>query len=116
MILHLDRSNSYTVPGTVQGKTANFLLDTGATSTFVSSQVAAAAGLPVCKRMQEIRTANGSVRACSTVASEITFGTFRMENVSVVIMPMMSYDVLLGMNVLRQLKLEHRADQLIISR
>lgn len=58
--LHLDRSNSYTIQEMVQGYSALFIVDTGASRTSVSARVAAAASLSQCVGSGVAQTANGS--------------------------------------------------------
>ena len=113
--LLLNSSNSYTVPGSVQGVPAVFTVDTGASNTAISSRVAASAGLSRCASSSTVHTANGSLQVCSAVASSIIFGPFRANNIAVTVMPNMAQDVLLGMDVLRNLKLDQRAGVLVIS-
>lgn len=108
-------NNSYTIIGTVQGVPVVHLIDTGATRTSINKRVAAIAGI-VCQSAGISDTANGSVKTCISMASEITFGGMVVKNVSVSVMPNMSVDVLLGMNVLEQFKINQGSGFMQISR
>lgn len=114
--LSLNSSNSYVISGTVQGKSAQFVIDTGASRTAISARMAAAAGLMSCKDSVVSHTANGVVRTCEMVASEIVFGSFRMVDIHMLVLPNMTQDVLLGMDVLRQLKIDQRNGHMTLSR
>ena len=113
--IRLDSSNSYTLQGTVRGVPAVYYVDTGASYTAISSRVAANAGLSGCAASFVTHTANGSLQVCRVMVSEITFGPFKLADILVTVMPSMQQDVLLGMDVLRNLKLDQRAGILRIS-
>jgi aspartyl protease family protein len=89
----------------INGHPANFLVDTGATLTAVSSETAAAAGiepreggLPV--RMQ---TANGSVAADLTTIDELRFGNVAARGLDAIIAPGLGPTNVIGMNFLSRL-------------
>lgn len=108
-------NNAYRISGTVQGVPVVHLVDTGATHTAINKRVATAAGI-TCQSAGVSRTANGTVGVCISVASEITFGGMKVKNVVVTVMPNMSQDVLLGMNVLEQFKISQGTGFMQISR
>jgi len=108
-------NNAYRISGTVQGVPVVHLVDTGATHTAINKRVATAAGI-VCQSAGISSTANGTVNTCISVVSEMTFGGMSVRNVTVTVMPDMSQDVLLGMNVLAQYKINQGAGFMQISR
>lgn len=95
----------YFSSGTINGAPVVFMIDTGATTVSISSEIASRAGIQKCTPLQ-VSTANGSVTACTTTVPEITFGKFRLTHVDVNILPNMPGDALLGMNVLRKFRIE----------
>ena len=89
----------------INGEPANFLVDTGATLTAVSTDTAArvglearGGGLPV--RMQ---TANGAVAAELTTIDELRFGNVAARGLDAVIAPGLGPTNVLGMNLLTRL-------------
>ncbi|GMM92883.1 TIGR02281 family clan AA aspartic protease [Qipengyuania sp. MTN3-11] len=90
----------------LNGVPARFLVDTGATVTAVSEDVAVQAGLepraggiPV-----RIATANGAMNADISSADSLTFGNVEARGVDVVIAPSLGTTNVLGMNVLSRLE------------
>lgn len=104
----------YVVDGTVAGTPVRFMLDTGATITAVSADFAQRARLYSC-RPTTSNTANGTTSACLARVAELSFGHFRMTDVDVLILPQMSGEALLGMNVLRHFGIEQRGGAMRIS-
>ena len=90
----------------LNGVPANFLVDTGATVTAVSQDIADAAGLeprtggiPV-----RINTANGAINAQLSTADRIAFGNVEASGIDVIIAPNLGSTNVLGMNVLSRLE------------
>lgn len=90
---------------TVNGHQADFLIDTGATLTAISSATAAAAGLrpddggmPV-----HLQTANGPVEAKTTTIADLRFGNVTAQGIRAVIAPGLGSTNVIGMNVLSRL-------------
>jgi clan AA aspartic protease (TIGR02281 family) len=115
-ILRLPRVNGhYLSAGSVNGVPLVFMVDTGATSVAISSGMAARVGISQCVP-RTFSTANGKAQGCMAKVPEITFGGFRLSNIDVAVMPNLSSEALLGMNVLRLFRIEQANDTLIISR
>ncbi len=99
------QNGHYFSSGTVNGIPVVFMVDTGATTVSVSSEIAAQAGIRKCAPRQ-VSTANGLVGACTATVPEVTFGPFQFTHIDVMIMPNMPGEALLGMNVLRNFRIE----------
>ena len=106
----------YWLRATVNGAPVNFLVDTGATLTAVSSETAERiglepreAGIPV--RMQ---TANGSVAAQLTTIDELKFGNVAARGIDAIIAPGLGPTNVIGMNVLSRLASVQFADRTMI--
>lgn len=115
LVLTMDVNHSYRTSGTVNGSPVTFVVDTGASGTVISQRVAMAAGIRSCTTVGYASTANGVVARCAATVSEITFGDFRVRNLVVAVMPNMSTDALLGMDVLGRLKIQQADHVLSIS-
>lgn len=114
MELKQTRDGHYFSPGTVNGAPVVFMVDTGATVVSISAGIAARAGIRECAPRQ-VLTANGQVNACVATVAEVTFGSFRLTQVDVMVMPNMPGDALLGMNVLRNFRIEQAGKVMRIS-
>lgn len=104
----------YFSSGTVNGVPIVFMIDTGATTVSISSKIAARAGIKKCVPVN-VSTANGIVDACVATVSEVTFGNYRVTDVDVTVLPNMFGDALLGMNVLRNFRIEQVDEVMRIS-
>jgi len=115
LTLHLDAGHSFRAPGKVNGYAVTFVVDTGASSTIISQRVAEAAGIHSCTGAGAVATANGVVQRCVTTIPEIVFGEFHIKNLVVTILPNMGVDGLLGMDVLRRMKIQQEDGVMYIS-
>lgn len=90
----------------LNGVPARFLVDTGATVTAVSEEVAAQAGLQPRRGGVPVRiaTANGAMNAEISSADNLSFGNVEARGVDVVIAPSLGTTNVLGMNVLSRLE------------
>lgn len=93
------------VRATVNGVTAPFLVDTGATLTAVSDTVAEKAGISARKGSLPVRieTANGSVTAQLATVDTIGFGNVEASGLDAVIAPNFGETNVIGMNLLSRL-------------
>lgn len=115
LTLYLRADHSYRVQGSINSHPVEFVVDTGASATVISKRVADAAGIRSCTGIGYSATANGAVPNCVATVPQLTFGTFRVNNLMVTILPNLSVDALLGMDVLRRMKVEQRGDVMYIS-
>jgi clan AA aspartic protease (TIGR02281 family) len=93
----------YYIRGFVNKSPVNFLLDTGASRTFIAYNLAMQAGIKDCQPAV-FNTANGQVNGCVGVIPSLQFGPFTIEN-AVVSTTQNNKDVnLLGMDMLGKLQ------------
>ena len=90
------------VDGKVNGRPARFLVDSGATTTTIGSDVAESAGLEAGMRGNVVSTANGTVFMPRVTASLLEIGPIRRADKSVNINPNDGVNVL-GMDFLSSL-------------
>ncbi len=108
------RDGHFHIDGAIQGEPIKFLIDTGASTVSISQKLAARIGLG-CDVSTSFRTANGVVKGCTSRVSELEFGPFRIGNAAVAILPNLTSEALLGMNALRQIRMEQEGDRLRLS-
>jgi len=102
------------LPATVENVPATFMVDTGASVTSVSSELARQAGIRNCKEVQ-FQTANGPANGCIALVARMTLGNFVLENITVAVMPN-SETNLLGANVLRNFQVRQSDTSMLIGR
>jgi len=112
--LSRSRDGHFHVDGSIHGTPVRFLIDTGASTVSISQKLANQIGLD-CQVVTTFRTANGSVQGCISRTREIEFGPFIIYNANVAILPNLTSDALLGMNALRQVRMEQHVDKLRLS-
>ncbi len=103
----------YVASGSINGRDVVFLVDTGATSVALPGDLAKSMNL---KNLGPIsmNTANGISRGYLTRLDELRLGPIVVRDVRAVVAPNMDIEVLLGMEVLRDLDWRQRGDQLIL--
>lgn len=101
----LSPDGHYWLEAQLNGVPANFLVDTGATVTAVSQEVADRAGLAARTGGIPVRitTANGTINAQISTADTLSFGNVEASGIDVVIAPNLGQTNVLGMNVLSRL-------------
>jgi aspartyl protease family protein len=108
----------YQVAGTINGRSVQFLVDTGATT--VAMNDATARGLGIDYRAGErslVETASGIVEAFAVNLTEVAVGGIRVPNVrAMVIRGAQPSRVLLGMTFLSRTRIEHVQDALVLRR
>lgn len=111
VVLPKGSGGHYHWQGQVNGRPVEFLVDTGATRTSISQDLAAKAGLTLGRGVQ-VQTAAGEVTAHQATAHIELEGLGRFENMKVLVMPIDDGTALLGMNVLGQLDIVQQDGEL----
>ncbi|MCY4325843.1 MAG: TIGR02281 family clan AA aspartic protease [Betaproteobacteria bacterium] len=113
LVLRANRQNQYLATGLLNGISADFLLDTGATQVAVSTALAQRAGLQL-GRAVAVETAGGITTAYTTVVPRIDLGPLVFHDIDAVVIDELGGYVLLGMNALADLTFTQRDDQLFL--
>lgn len=113
IVLQRGQNGGFFVNGTVNNAPTTFQIDTGASITSISKDLANRAGIFECTP-QHFDTANGGVTGCVGIAHDLNFGSFNFRGFQVAVMPNMN-GTLLGMNVLRHVSIENTGDVMRLS-
>ena len=115
VVLQKNTYDQYVFSGKVNGKPANFLVDTGANSVVVSSQLASKVGMPTGRQVR-VETASGYTFAWRSQIERIDIGSIRLNKVAALINPEMPSDqVLLGMTALQHINFSQEDDKLVLT-
>jgi len=114
VVLKRNRYGHYVTSGKMNGVDVRFLLDTGASDVAIPVNVANRLSL-VRGPEKYYKTANGTVKAYSTMLSSVSIGPIKVNNVRASINPgLKGREVLLGMSVLKRIEFTQRGDNLIL--
>jgi aspartyl protease family protein len=114
LVIGQGNGGHYFIDGAVNDSYLNFVIDTGATKVCLPLTVAANAGVK-CKSRAVMQTGNGTTQGCTVTIEKLKFGHFTLRYVDAVVMPNLSQP-LLGMNVLKQFRVEQDNGQMRLSR
>lgn len=109
-----NKRGHYETPGSINGQSVTFIVDTGAGLTSIPGSLAKPLGITSCEP-RLFSTAGGEVFGCVATVAEVVFGSFRAHNVQVAVMPTMNGPALLGMNILEMVQIEQRGSALLFS-
>ena len=115
----LNGGDRYTTVGSINGRTVNFLVDTGATHVAMSSVEAKRLGIPYRLKGNRTRvgTASGSAEAYDIKLDRVKVGDIQLQNVgAMVIVGNSPYQVLLGMSFLGRVKMEDRGEFMVLKK
>ncbi|MBT3205276.1 MAG: TIGR02281 family clan AA aspartic protease [Gammaproteobacteria bacterium] len=112
--LKRNRQGHYIFNGLINNKVVTFLVDTGATTTSIPANLATKLNLKKGHRFT-VQTANGNSFAYSTIINSLKIGDMKFNNVSASLNPgLLGNEILLGMNILKNIELIQRGDTLIL--
>jgi len=94
----------YYISGSINKFQMLFQVDTGASLTSIPKEIADKAGIYSCTE-STFETSNGPVTGCVATIPELKFGNFSIYAIDVAVMPNLK-NPLLGMNVLRHIRLD----------
>ncbi|MBC8211673.1 MAG: TIGR02281 family clan AA aspartic protease [Gammaproteobacteria bacterium] len=111
-----NRQGHYLFNGEINGQEVTFLVDTGATTTSIPLKLANALQLEKGLRFS-VQTANGISEAYSTIVSSLKMGEIEFNQVKASLNPgLTGNEILLGMNILKNIELIQRGDILILKK
>ncbi len=114
LVLESNRYDHYVAVAQINGRDFDVLIDTGATQLSISAQAARELGLEFGPQVW-VSTANGNTTAFRTTIDSFSLGPIELKGLRATIVNNMSDpDVLVGMNVLRDLEMTHRDGRLIL--
>jgi aspartyl protease family protein len=114
IVLERNRYGHYVFDGEINGKSVTFLVDTGATEISIPANLQTYLQLKA-GRSFSVSTANGVVSVYSTRLEELKLGEILLTDIKAHLNPGLPDDqILLGMNVLKNMELVQRGDSLII--
>lgn len=111
-----DRNGHFIVDGSINGQSARFLLDTGASDVAVPEKLRKAFQLEV-QNQARARTANGVITVGNTVIHSLEIAGLQLSNVEASVNPGMNYSdmVLLGMSALSRLEINIQSGTMTLS-
>lgn len=114
LVIGQGNGGHYFTDGAVNDSYLNFVIDTGATVVTLPLAIAKNAGVK-CQGKALMQTGNGVIQACTATIQKLKFGHFTLHYVQAVLAPNLSQP-LLGMNVLKQFRVEQDDGQMRLSR
>jgi aspartyl protease family protein len=117
IVLHASGNGHFVTLGQINGRSINFMVDTGASYVSVSASEAERLGINL-KGAQPIvmGTANGSTQAWRVKLSSVRIGNTTVHEVDAVVMPASMPVVLLGNSYLSRFQMTRTNEQLVLER
>jgi aspartyl protease family protein len=106
----------YSLPGSVNGNSVTFAVDTGASVTTISGDDAFRLGIRSCVATDVTSTANGLAANCRFTVSSLSFAGFNFSKVTVNVAPAMKGMNLIGSDLLSKFKIEQQGGVMILSK
>lgn len=116
--ISIDAYGRYLIPGTINGRTTLFLVDTGATAVAMNSETARALGVDFASGQEGLsRTASGVVRSFHLTLDSVKVGDIEVRNVrAAVIEGVYPAEVLLGMSYLSHVEMKDDGGTLTLTK
>lgn len=117
IVLHAGSNGHFRTPGQINGRTVNFIVDTGASVVSLSVTDADAIGLPYKSgQTVQVSTANGVTVGWRIMLSSVRLGSVDVYNVEALVTPAPMPYVLLGNSYLTRFQMTRTNDQLVLER
>lgn len=117
IVLHAGSNGHFRTPGQINGRSVNFIVDTGASVVSLSVPDADAIGLPYKSgQTVQVSTANGVTVGWRIMLSSVRLGSVDVYNVEALVTPAPMPYVLLGNSYLTRFQMTRTNDQLVLER
>lgn len=115
IVIPRSRDGHFYVAGQINGQPVAFLVDTGASTVSIKSDLARRLGLPR-GRPVAVGTAAGMTQGEEVVGQTVMLGGIAVRDVRIVVLAGMPGEALLGQNVLRHLEVVQTAERMMLRR
>ena len=117
IVLTADSRGHFLTPGTINGRTVNFMLDTGATTIAMSAADAQRIGLDFSKGQPvQMRTANGIATGYRVRLNSVRLGDVEVFDVEGIVSQQPMPFILLGNSFLNRFSMRRDAEQMVLER
>lgn len=117
IVLHAGSNGHFRTSGQINGRTVNFIVDTGASVVSLSVTDADAIGLPYKSgQTVQVGTANGVTVGWRIMLSSVRLGSVDVYNVEALVTPAPMPYVLLGNSYLTRFQMTRTNDQMVLER
>jgi aspartyl protease family protein len=117
IVLPADSRGHFMTQGTINGRTVNFMLDTGATAVALSLADAQRIGLDYAKGLPvQVNTANGVAAGWRVKLSSVRVGDVEVYDVDAIVSQQPMPFVLLGNSFIGRFSMRRDADQMVLEK
>jgi len=117
VVLTADSRGHFMAAGSINGKSVQFMVDTGATAVVLGEADAQRMGLkPTQQQRMSMQTANGTVVGRQLTLQRVRLGDAEVTDVTAVILPQPMPYVLLGNSFLNRFQMQRDNDQMTLQR
>lgn len=111
-----DETGRFSLPGSINGISTTFTVDTGSTFTTISGDFAEKLGIHSCVPVGMSRTVNGDAPICRVTLSSLSVGGFNYSNIAVDLSPTMRGEALLGNDLLSGFQINEQGNVMVLSK
>lgn len=117
IVMNAGSGGHFTTTGQINGRSAQFIVDTGATMVSMGTQDAERLGIDYrAGQLARSDTANGTVTVYRVKLASVRVGDVEVYDVDAIVMPAMPGQVLLGNSFLNRFQMTRLNDQLVLER
>ena len=117
IVLNASSGGHFLAQGAINGRAAQFMVDTGATSIAMGIEEARRLGIDYAKgKLARGNTANGQVMVYQVKLASVRIGDVEVYDVDAAVLPSQSGNILLGNSFLSRFQMTKLNDQLVLER